>query len=170
MSVLKHTTMPSEYLKDIWHADTATAYRILQHLEVRTIDEKGLEDQVRESVHVRFLTNPDNVCETLRRIVQDSVHKTIDQKYLISVLQDRGFTLRKLMVPNNTLPLVDDVTDGYLENCTPQAYSRLSHFSRLDTGATCQDQREVDWLRLRSYWQGRGRKDGLRNGGCRSPP
>ena len=104
-----------EKLKDIWHADTATAYRILQQLEVRTIDEKGLEDQVRESVLVRFLTNRENVCETLRSIVQDSVHKTIDRKYLISVLQDRGFALRKLMVPNNTLPLVDDVTDGYLE-------------------------------------------------------
>ena len=70
---------------------------------------------MRESVLVRFLTNPDNVCETLRSIVQDSVHKTIDRNYLISFLQDRGFVFRKLMVPKNTLPLVDNVTDRYLK-------------------------------------------------------
>ena len=78
-------------LKSFWRdTDTATAYEILQRIAVRTIDEKGLEEQVRAALWTQFSpTQPDDVCDALRSIVEDSVHKTIDREFLISTLQGR---------------------------------------------------------------------------------
>ena len=103
-------------LRSFWHnTDTATSYEILRRIEVRTIDERGLEEQMRAEVLARFLTKPDEICDTLRSIVEDSIHKTIDREFLISTLQGRGFPLRKLTRPNDALPLISDVTTRYLE-------------------------------------------------------
>ena len=104
-------------LKGCWcETDTATAYEILQRIEVRTIDERGLEEQVRGALQVRFLTNPNDVCDALRSIVEDSVHKTVEREFLISTLQGRGFTLRKLTKPDDAPSLISEVTDSYLKS------------------------------------------------------
>ena len=103
-------------LKGFWRGtDTATAYEILQRIEVRTIDERGLEEQVRESLQVRFLTNPNDVYDALRSIVEDSIHKTVDRESLVSILQSRGFTLRKLTKPDDAPALISEVADSYLK-------------------------------------------------------
>ena len=103
-------------LKSFWGGtDTATAYEILQRIEVRTIDERGIEEQVRGALQVRFLTNPNDVCNALRSIVEDSIHKTIDREFLISTLQGRGFTLRKLTKPADAPALISEATASYLE-------------------------------------------------------
>ena len=103
-------------LKSFWGGtDTATAYEILQRIEVRTIDERGLEEQVRGALQVRFLTNTNDVCDALRSIVEDSIHKTVDREFLISTLQGRGFTLRKLTKPDNAPSLISEATASYLE-------------------------------------------------------
>ena len=103
-------------LKGFWRGtDTATAYEILQRIEVRTIDERGLEEQVRGSLQVRFLTNPNDVYDALRSIVEDSIHKTVDRESLVSILQSRGFTLRKLTKPDDAPALISEVADSYLE-------------------------------------------------------
>ena len=103
-------------LKSFWHgADTATAYEILQRIEVRTIDERGLEERVQAEVVARFPTKPDEICDILRGIVEDSIHKTIDRELLISTLQGRGFPLRKLTRPDAAPSLIADLTTRYLE-------------------------------------------------------
>ena len=103
-------------LRSFWRdTDTATAYEILQRIEVRTIDERGLEEQVQAEVVARFLTKPDEVCDALRGVVEDSIHKTIDREFLISTLQGRGFPLRKLTRPNEALPLISETTNRYLK-------------------------------------------------------
>ena len=103
-------------LKSFWGGtDTATAYEILQRIEVRTIDERGLEEQVRGALQVRFLTNPNDVCDALRSIVEDSIHKIVDCEFLISTLQGRGFTLRKLTKPDNAHSLISEATAFYLK-------------------------------------------------------
>ena len=103
-------------LKSFWHnADTATAYGILQRIEGRTIDERGLEEQVRESLLARFLSKPAGVGDALRSIVEDSIHKTIGRELLISTLEGRGFTLRKLTKPDDAPSLIAEVTTRYLK-------------------------------------------------------
>ncbi len=103
-------------LRSFWHnTDTAAAYEILRRIEVHTVDEREIEERVRESLLARFLTKPDEICDTLRSIVEDSIHETIDREFLISTLQGRGFPLRKLTRPNDAFPLISDVTTRYLE-------------------------------------------------------
>ena len=102
-------------LGNFWgDTDTATAYEILQRIEVRTIDERGLKEQVQGALQVQFLNNPNDVCDALRSIVEDSVHETIDREFLLSILQGRGFTLRKLTRPDDAPTLVSEATDSYL--------------------------------------------------------
>ena len=105
-----------EKLKRFWDkADVATAYEILRRIEVRTIDERGIEEQVRVSLSALFLTKPDNVCDALRSFAQDSIHKIINRESLISYLEDKGFTLRQLTKPDDAPSLIDGVTERYLK-------------------------------------------------------
>ena len=106
-----------EKLKGFWHdTDTATAYEILQRIEVHTIDERGLEEQIRESLRARFSNKPNNVCDALRSVVEDSIpHGTINRESLIPDLQGRGFSLRKLIRPDDAPSLISEATDSYLK-------------------------------------------------------
>ena len=102
-------------LPEFWKADSAKIYEILQRIEVRTMDEQGIKEQVRESLQAMFLTKPDDVCDALRSIVADSIHKRIDHDLLISDLGKRGFSLRKLAKPSDAHSLIAEVTSHYLE-------------------------------------------------------
>ena len=102
-------------LREFWKADTAKIYEILQRIVVRTMDEQGIKEQVRDSLQAMFLTKPDDVCDALRSIVADSIHKHIDREQLISALGDRGFRLRKLAKPSDAPSLIAVVTNRYLE-------------------------------------------------------
>ena len=102
-------------LKGFWNDDTtAKAYEILRRIEVRTIDERGIEEQVRGSLSALFLTKPDNVCDALRSFAQDSIHKVVNRERLISHLEDKGFKLRRLAKPDDAPSLISEATDRYL--------------------------------------------------------
>ena len=105
-----------EKLRSFWNdANTAMVYEILQRIEVRTIDEQGIEDQVQGFLPALFLNSPDEVCNALRSFTEDSIHKFIDREKLISHLQTKGFTLRKLSKPNDAPALISEATNRYLE-------------------------------------------------------
>ena len=101
-------------LKGFWNTDTATAYEILRRIEVRTIDERGIEEQVRGSLAALFLTKPDNVCDALRSFAQDAIHKVVNRERLMSYLEGKGFTLRRLSNPSDASVLISEATDRYL--------------------------------------------------------
>ena len=101
-------------LKGFWNTDTATAYEILQRIEVHTRDERGIEDLVRVSLSALFLTKPDNVCDALRSFAEDSIHEEINREMLISRLQGKGFTPRRLAKPDDAPLLISEATDRYL--------------------------------------------------------
>ena len=101
-------------LKGFWNTDTTTAYEILRRIKVRTIDERGIEEQVRGSLSDLFLTKPDNVCDALRSFAQDSIHKVVNRDRLISYLEGKGFTPRRLAKPDDAPSLISEATDRYL--------------------------------------------------------
>ena len=105
-----------EKLKVIWKTDTATAYRILQRIRVRTIDENGIEEQLQASLQALFLSRPDKVCDALRSFAEDSIHKCINRDDLISYLGDKGFSLRRLTRPSDSPSLISEATDRYLDS------------------------------------------------------
>ena len=105
-----------EKLKRFWdNTDTATAYKILQRIEVHTRDERGIEDLVRVSLSALFLTKPGNVCDALRSFAQDSIHRVVNRERLISYLEGKGFTLRRLANPGDAPILISEATDHYLK-------------------------------------------------------
>lgn len=104
-----------ERLKGIWEADTATAYKLLHRIKVSTIDERELEDKVRELLQARFLSSSE-VCDALRSFAEDSIHKCINWDDLISYLSDKGFSLRRLTRPSDALSLISEATGRYLDS------------------------------------------------------
>ena len=103
-------------LKGFWNTDVATAYEILRRIEVRTIDEIGIEEQVRVSLSALFLTRPDNVSDALHSFAQGSIQKVVNRERLISDLESKGFTLRRLTKPSDAPLLISEVTNRYLKD------------------------------------------------------
>jgi len=103
-------------LRKHWkNADAATAYEMLRRIEVRTIDERTLEEEVQWGLRALFLADADTVCAELRCIAEDSIHQTITRQGLIARLGQRGFMLRRLATLDAATPLVGEVTERYLE-------------------------------------------------------
>ena len=104
-------------LKGFWtNADTATTYEILRRIEVRTIDERGVKEHVRESLAALFLTKRDNVCDALHSFAENSLHQLIDREQLISNLRSKGFALRQLTKPSDAFSLISEATTRYIES------------------------------------------------------
>ena len=101
-------------LKGFWNDDTATAYEILRRIEVRTIGEREIKEHVRDLLSALFLTKPDNVCDALRSFAQDTIHKVVNRERLMSYLEGKGFTLRRLAKPGDAPSLISEATDRYL--------------------------------------------------------
>ena len=104
-----------EVLRNVWRKpDTAVVYNLLRRIEVSTIDEIKIEALVRRSLAPLFRDDLSQVCDAMRAIAIDSIHKTIDRDLLISNLENRKIKLRRLSNPNNAPMLVDEVTNHYL--------------------------------------------------------
>lgn len=104
-------------LRGFWaNTAPATAYNILRRIEVRTIDERSLEEQVNDGLRALFFTGADNICDALRCIATDSIHKTITRQELIDKLNQTGFILRRLAKPETAPCLIAEVTERYLSD------------------------------------------------------
>ena len=77
-------------LRRLWRCDSSTAMGRLQRIDVRKIGEHDLEEMVRWGVQALFLTDPTAVEARLRKIVEDSVHATIDREGLSRQLEEYG--------------------------------------------------------------------------------
>ena len=103
-----------EELRDSWGCDVPTARERLRRIDVRTIDERELENKVRWGVEALLLANPSAVVAELRMIAEDSVYRTIARQHLVEQLIRRGFPLRRLRNPGHAVVAVQAATDRYL--------------------------------------------------------
>ena len=104
-----------EKLRNCWGCDVPTAIELLRRIDVRTIDERDLEDKVRWGVQALFLANPNGVVAALRGIVEDAVHRTIKRQELVDALAGRGYRLRRPTSPASARIAVDAATNQYLQ-------------------------------------------------------
>ena len=104
-----------EMLRRVWACDVATAVERLRRIDVRTIDERELEQKVRWGVQALLLADPNKVVVELRTIVDDSVHRTITHRALVEALARRGHRLRHLTSSENAGAAVEVATDAYLD-------------------------------------------------------
>ncbi len=100
-------------LKAYWeNTDTASAYEMLQRIEVRTMDEKGIKELVHKEIQALFLCNPVSVCDTLRSLALDSVHRELCRDDLVTALKESGFTLPNL---SDEASVISEVTTQFLQ-------------------------------------------------------
>ena len=104
-----------EKLRDGWGCDVPTARERLRRIDIRTIDERELENKVRWGVEALFLANPTAVVAELRGIAEDSVHRTISRQDLVEQLARRGLQLRHLRNYGRAGVAVQTATDRYLD-------------------------------------------------------
>ena len=97
-----------------WACDGDAALDRLRRIDVRTIDERELEQKVQWGLQTLFLGNPTPVADALRGIVEDSVHRTLTRQHLVDELSRRGYRLRQLTNPQSAAAAVHAVTDRYL--------------------------------------------------------
>ena len=102
-------------LLDCWACDVPPAIERLRRIEVRTIDERELEDKVRWGVQALFLANPRDVIKALRGIAENAVHRTITRQQLVDDLSRRGYCLRRLTSPTSAGDAVRNTTERYLD-------------------------------------------------------
>ena len=103
-------------LRKIWNdTDVATAREVLRRVEVRTMDEKSLEERVRFGLNALVLADPSMVAQALWKIADDSIHKTVTRDELIRNLERQGFKLRRLTNSAAAPALIAQVTDRYLD-------------------------------------------------------
>jgi hypothetical protein len=111
----KETRNLFERLQKYWNnADVATVFDILRRIEVRAMDEQGIEENVTWGLRALFLSNPISVCNELRALAEDSVHKTLTHGDLLNHLVSLGHQLRRLRRPEAASALVYEVTEQYL--------------------------------------------------------
>ncbi len=103
-----------ERLRREWQCDVPDAFGRLRRVDVRTINERELEEKVRWGVQALFLANSGQVASELRGIVGDSVHYTITRQKLIEELDRRGYRMRRLSSPEHAGVAVREATDRYL--------------------------------------------------------
>lgn len=136
-------------LESLWgNPDKSLVYNILQRIEVRTIDERGIEEQVRRSLLLHFLSDLNEVCDEIRALVEDSIHKVIDRDRLDSAFRERGFILRHLRNRNDAPILIDEATKSYLNGIGRQLINKtliprsnlqtiLAALKESETGTDC---------------------------------
>jgi hypothetical protein len=129
-----------KYWKD---SDPGIAYEMLQRIEVRTIDERSLEEQVRSGLRALFLADPNAVCAELRRIAEDSIHQTLTRDVLIGILAQCGFVVRRIVKLETAGALVKEVTDRYLDGGRKKLI-RNSLIPRVATQTLLERLRECD--------------------------
>ena len=83
-----------ERLRCIWACDDSATLDRLRRIDVRTIDERELEQKVRWGVQAHFITDPIQVVAELRAIVDDSVHRTRTRQSIVEALARRDYRLR----------------------------------------------------------------------------
>ena len=95
--------------------DVRDAFGRLRRVDVRTINERELEDKVRWGVQALFHGVPDKVLSELRAIVEDSVHCTMTRQDLVDALAQRGYLTRPRLSPEHAGIAVRKTTDRYLD-------------------------------------------------------
>ena len=98
-----------------WDCAAQTGVDRLRRIELRTVDEGVLQENVRLGALALLVADPENVLAELRAIAEDSVHRTITRECLVDELARKGYRLRRVINPQDTALLVEEATNRYLD-------------------------------------------------------
>ena len=110
-------------LCDYWGCNASIAIGMLKRIDVRTIDEIGMEREASWATTALFVADSHKIMSELRAIVADSVHHIIDRNSLRRRLAKLGYTPRRVKTPEQSTIALEQATDHYLDGVR----SRLIH-------------------------------------------
>lgn len=105
---------PFERIRRAWQCDARAMIDRLRRIEVRTIGETELEQQVRLYARALFLADATGVLAELLRVVDESIHKTLRRDGLLGAMRGSGFVLRRVTGREQAVAAVRQATDAYL--------------------------------------------------------
>lgn len=110
-----------ETLRSVWNiSNSAEVLDLLRRIEVRTIDERGVRDQVDAGLRALFLEEPGRIGPQLQRIATDAIHKTLTRVTLQDTLQAMGLFLRRIADPASAAVAIGEITDRYIQGVRKQ--------------------------------------------------
>ena len=112
-----------ERVRRVWQCEPGRAIDNLRRIEVRTLGERELEEQVELYARTLFLADASKVLAELLHLVDKSVHKTIRRDGLLERMRGSGFVLRRVTRRGQAVGAVRQITDSYLKG----ARRRLIH-------------------------------------------
>ena len=102
-------------LRTYWkNASTAVIYGILRRVEIRTVDERTIEEKVGWGLGALFLADAAAISSELRSFADDSIHQIVTREGLVDFLARRGFPLRRVVGTASAAQLIHEVTSRYL--------------------------------------------------------
>jgi len=105
-------------------SSTSSVYDILQRIHIRRLDEKAIIDLVNASIKTLFLSKHKAVCDHLRTLVLDSVHKSLNREDLVSSLNNAGHHLRNILEPSDTPTIISETTDRHIRSLQRKLINR----------------------------------------------
>ena len=99
-----------------WVCEAPAAFDRLQRIEVRTIGERDIEQQVRWGLQSLFVADAAQVVARLLAIVEDAAQRTLTRRGLVERLARRGCRPRRLYGPDRAGDAVESATDRYLDS------------------------------------------------------
>lgn len=114
---------PFERICQEWQCDLGKAFDYLRRVEVTTIGERELEDQVRLYARTLFLADATRILAELLRVVDKSIHQMVRRDELIEAMGRSGFVMRRITNRGQAASAIRQATESYLE----RARQRLIH-------------------------------------------
>ena len=103
-----------------WVCDVAAAFDRLRRIDVRTVGETAIEQQVRWGLQALFAADVGSVLGAFPAIVEASVQRTLTRRLLVERLARRGHRPRGLHSPDRAGNGVATATDRYLGGVRPR--------------------------------------------------
>ena len=98
-----------------WSCDPQSAVDRLRRTDVRTVDERELQEKVLWAARALFVAGSESVLTKLRTIAEDSVHRKITRDDLVEELAETGCRLRRVMNPQDAAVVVQEATNRFLD-------------------------------------------------------
>ena len=98
-----------------WVCEAPAAFDRLRRIEVRTVGERELEQQVRRGLRALFSTDAGAMVARLLAIVEGAGQRTLTSREIVERLARRGFRPRRLHEPGRAGAAVVRATDRYLD-------------------------------------------------------
>ena len=135
----KNRNSSFEKIRRYWQCDMTTAIGYLRRVEIRTIDDRGLEEQIKSLARALFPADPASVLAELMVVVENSTHCTLRRNDLVETMRERGLEPRRVTRPEQAVGATRQVTDSYLQ----AARRKLIHQELLSRKASEEVQQRI---------------------------